>query len=263
MSSTDGGVPSPGHSIPPPWGGGHRQLRVLPVILSVMAALLGVAWLSGCGGTKVDRSSTAGTGRRSASAALDTTPFDSFSDWVSFADQVSVIRVDSERAGEDKHPTEDGRGLPRYVKVSVEQTLWSYGAPDTSLELEADGWQVFTDGSRRPINPERGSRLEVGRRYLTAIVRPYPNPAGGTHPASVLTASSALPLVDDRVRTTDDATPFVATLDGLNVAEIKGRLAAAEPDPLSVKYRDLPLPLRIRAMAQERLAKGTTTTEPG
>lgn len=174
----------------------------------------------------------------------ESVPFDSFSDWLSYADQVSVIHVDSEREEDPAQPPGGGHFIYRYVTVSVQETLWAFRAPADTMEFLTDGWRVI-GGKRLPKFPGSGPRLEVGHRYLAGLFRQRDE-------WGVLTQSSALPLDGDRVRVGERATPFVKTLDGLTVEQIKLRLLAAKPDPLAQKYHALPLTLRQRAMVQDQ-----------
>lgn len=244
----------------------RRARRVVSTILIVSIYLS----MAACGSSPQTQGNDGADERGVTSDSLETVAFNSFADWKSFADQVSVIEVKSERAAEDPaQPPGDGRFLLRYVKVRVEKTLWAYGAPVNETELLTSSWEVMGN-ERRPEFPARGPRLEVGQRYLVALFR-EPTPSDSSKVSlrgewGLLTDSSALPLSGDIVQIGKRATPFVESLDGLTVEDLQSRLSAAKPDPLAQKYRALPLPLRQRAMIKARrtlTAKTASTTRPG
>jgi hypothetical protein len=101
-------------------------------------------------------------------------PQETLRDWVSFFDQLSVVRaVGERRAGPLKDP--DGAGLVgRYVKVEVERTLWRRAGAAKAprrFEFVDFGWWQERDGSLRVPTPCGETRMAVGRRYLAIVGR--------------------------------------------------------------------------------------------
>jgi hypothetical protein len=116
---------------------------------------------------------------RGAAALADDEPFcaavrdrpwtsDTLHDWVSFSDQLSVIRVLGERA----IGAQGGQGyVGRRVGIRIERTLWR--RPDArraspGLTIDDWGW-CETSGGRFPLIPSGVTRLRVGSRYLTPL----------------------------------------------------------------------------------------------
>jgi hypothetical protein len=109
------------------------------------------------------------SGGPSLAEAVDLLPARTLRDWVSYADQVSVVTVTreeelSEPAGTDPRLDEDYVG--RRATLHVDRTLWRReGAPssDDTVQMIVWGW-TERDGVRRPFAVRGGARMEVGRR---------------------------------------------------------------------------------------------------
>ena len=89
-------------------------------------------------------------------------------DWVSFSDQLSVVKVVSERALDDR----GGLGyVGRRVGIRVERTFWRRpGAARAPASLSTIDWGwCQTDRGRFPLVPQTVTRLQVRRRYLTPL----------------------------------------------------------------------------------------------
>lgn len=162
-------------------------------------------------------------------------PYESLADWVTFAEQVSVFRVDHERAGPTP-PFHLGRqpDTPRYVTITVEDTLWSCRPPRPRAEVHTYGW-ADVDGELFPTAPDHGPRLEVGRRYLAPLVH-FDGEFGP------MSGGAVLPLDGDQVDIGPRSSQLADSLDGVTVAEIAERLARANPRPPTEDYAHVPRP---------------------
>ncbi|MEU5280587.1 hypothetical protein AB0G87_29730 [Streptomyces asoensis] len=113
-------------------------------------------------------------------AEKEAVPSFTATDWVSYGDQVAVVRVTAEH--ELREPDEgadtDGAGtgedyLARTVDLQVKERVWARsGAPalPSSVSFTADGWQV-KDGARKELGSPDSSRLEVGHEYVVTLAR--------------------------------------------------------------------------------------------
>jgi len=209
--------------------------------LSVLLALaVGLGFAAACG--SADESPQMAT--VDASEGL---PFESLSDWKSYADAVVVLRVTDERAESDPAAPDSAQIAPlRYVTTEFEQVIWSRSEEQPKrLEFLTQGWEIL-GGKRVPAAPSEGPRLEVGERYFAAVV------VGGVRPG-VMTASSVLLIDGDTVTAGERSTPFVqSNLEGRSLEDVANAVGAAEPDPLAAKYERLPPMDRYSAVVEER-----------
>jgi hypothetical protein len=139
----------------------------------LVAVLLGVACLAGCGGGDDGLSVI-------PEASLDyALPGDTLAEWVEHGDQLSVLAVTGETRPAAWPAYRDSGGLVgRTVTVRVERTLWHRsGAPRASgvLRLEVWGWMYDDDqdprSARAALVAEGATRMRVGKRYLAVLVR--------------------------------------------------------------------------------------------
>jgi hypothetical protein len=220
--------------------------------MSFPVAILGVlsvAVLVAYGGSSSSRSSLVvgeGSGRFLS---------ERFSDWVSYADQLSIVSV----AGEDQLPADNGtleRGegyLGRAVTLRIDRTLWrragAPSAPDT-IRVITYGW-VLKDWKAHPFAGWGGPRLEVGGRYLTPLVR-APRDGADWTPLSV---ESTLPLAGNSITTAGIvglASPIAKALNGKSAEALAQILARTPPDPIAAKYWELGPDERVHAVLQAR-----------
>lgn len=170
-------------------------------------------------------------GRPSSSAdAAELFPFSSLQDWVSYAQQVAVVRVDG--------IAPERRNSPGYtwytttVSLQVDETLWSDGPRRQAIEVETFGaWQRDEAGDLVPRSATQS--LEPGRRYVVAL----------THEdevSALLTQESILPLDGDVVAVHREAVPAARQLNRVTVLQLTSLLAATPPDPVAERYSDLP-----------------------
>jgi hypothetical protein len=99
---------------------------------------------------------------------------DTLRDWVSFSDQLSVIKVLGHKIPPTPEGPEGWAGLiNRRVKVRVERTLWHRAtAARAPAELRFIDWGWWGElDDRRPIHMCGTVRLRVGQRYLAMITR--------------------------------------------------------------------------------------------
>lgn len=185
----------------------------------------------------------------------DKWPSDTLSDWASYADQLSVIVVEDERALAPPPPEISGGYIERRVTLRVDQTLWRRShAPTVTgrFEMRDYGWLERGAGSRRPVTTVGGVRLAVGERYLAPLVR---TDEGAW---TVLTPSSAVTLAGDSATSRVDVgspSPALLALKDHHLGEVPALFHAAKPDPLAVKYAALPPRARFEAVSRERAAQ--------
>lgn len=161
-------------------------------------------------------------------------PFVSLSDWISYASQVSAFEVESERAL-DADQSVPERHVSREITIKVERTLWSDGSEAEALSFVTDGWQENDEG-RRPLAPSDGPRLEVGERYIGALV----NLGGEPAQVGLINSSSVLPLQGDELRSAERSSAAARTLDGITLDELEDRLRQSKPDPFAARFDHLP-----------------------
>jgi hypothetical protein len=140
----------------------------------LVALVLGVACLAGCGGAAKDGVSVI------PKASLDyALPGETVGEWVHHGDQLSVISVTSETRPATWPAYRNSGGLVgRKVTVRVERTLWHRaGAPRAGRVLRFGVWGWMYDDDQSPdspraaLVPEGATRMQVGRRYLAVLVR--------------------------------------------------------------------------------------------
>lgn len=181
----------------------------------------------------------------------DRFPSETLTEWVSFADQISVVSVLSER---DISPPADvlqrGEGyIGRIIAVDVEKTLWRRSeapAVDATFSTITEGW-VLEGGTRHPFALAGGPRLEVGGRYLMPLVRA---PRDGVE-WSALSAGATIPLDGGTLATTKvfgKPSTIAEALKGQSLDDLALRLASTSPDPVAKAYWDLAPDARVRAV---------------
>ncbi|HJQ41619.1 MAG TPA: hypothetical protein VJ831_00915 [Jatrophihabitantaceae bacterium] len=175
-------------------------------------------------------------------------PDDSLTDWVSLADQISVVRVVSDAPIPPPVPPATSGGYQgRRANFVVERTLWHAAGvtPKTEFSMVVAGWFTSGDGDRQEACVEDDARIEVGDRY----VFPLTHYEDGT--LTSLASGSLLPLnkVRGLGRFPDKAS---GQLKGLTFDEMAARLADTPMDPIAKKYEDLTPYDRGRKMIEER-----------
>lgn len=183
-------------------------------------------------------------------------PFESLSDWVSYADAVVAARVvgEKELAPEGEGPEQH---TGRRITVAVDDVLWGDGAPGEQLDF-FDLGMWGRPGSLRPMNPSDGPRIEVGGRYLMALI----HVDGEWGP---MTTGSVVPLVGDVLTPLPNriAEP-VKILAGKTLSEVRKVLAVTDPDPLAAQWADLdPIERYQRVAAARALDEPEPEPAPG
>ena len=210
-------------------------------MLKGMCAAVVLLFIVGCGGSTSSTVVGEGAGRF---------PDRDFTDWVSYADQLSVVLVVAETA-EAPAPVVVAHGegyISRTVTLRVEQTLWRRaGAPTVTGEIPVvtSGW-VLEEGQRRPFAIGGGPRLEVGGRYLAPLVRAERDGVAWT-PLSV---ESTLPLADTGITAAGvlgAPSPLVRGLVGRSPSDLAAILRRTAPDPVAARNFDLATDARVRA----------------
>lgn len=118
-------------------------------------------------------------------------PMETATDFVTYADQLSLFTVVSERNPE--RTTDDSQGIiPRYVTLRVAKNLWLGPRSDRGVIVkEGDQIEIVTwgsvgtteDGAIRMLTGFGEPMLEVGEEYLGGLV--MSSGAFGTYPGSV------------------------------------------------------------------------------
>lgn len=230
----------------PSWAG-LRGLRVAVFGIGVAAALA----LSACSDEPAPNDSTPAEVYGAGALAV---PVESLSDVVSYADELAVVEVVAERdlsPPGGQNPEENY--VPREVTVVVGKTLWRRpGAPaaDDRFSMVAFG-SVERSGERALVGVPGASRLEVGKSYLMPLARRQDG--WGAYPMSTLEL--------DGNRTADDVggqppPPTVAPLAGKSLDEVADIVRRVKPDPLAVKYGNLPPAERWQAADRDRQSAG-------
>jgi hypothetical protein len=176
-------------------------------------------------------------------------PQETLRDWVSFFDQLSVVRaVDERRAGPLRDP--DGAGyVGRHVTVRVERTLWRRAGAERAprrFELVDFGWWQERDGSLRPVAACGETRLAVGRRYLAIVgrhrTRWFPATTGRLRLRGSLVAGGV-----------DEGRPSEAhdALTGMRVRAAAAIVSVAQPYRAAAAHPDWGPVARFRAAARD------------
>ncbi|MBG0853091.1 hypothetical protein I2W78_14840 [Streptomyces spinoverrucosus] len=220
------------------------------------AALAGSLALVSCGNGSQER---AGGQDVIATDSKEALPSSTATDWVSYGDQVAVVRVTAEQERRDTGGAAEGgeEYLPRTVDLRVDERVWSRsGAPalPDSLSVTVDGWQVKGDSRVRVGTPD-ASRLEIGHDYVISFAR---FTDGAWAP---LGSGGVLPYDDGRVgegefegdSVTVDAyrsalrrqlvpgseEPLAYRAAGKPASAVRGILRKATPDPTAAQHFDL------------------------
>jgi hypothetical protein len=182
----------------------------------------------------------------------DRFPSESFKDWVSYADQVSVVSVVSEEALAEEVIEPGDSYIPRAVTLSIEKTLWRReGAPSARdhVRVITFGWAA-KDGERRPVTAWDGPRLEVGSRYVMPLVRAPRDGAEWTP----LSLGATLPLNGNVISIAGIVglpSTIAKQMEGKTPTELVEVLAQTRPDPIAAQNFDLPPDERWQAVLRD------------
>lgn len=203
-------------------------------------ALLGLL-LTACGGN----GETSFAPSVSASKHI---PTDGLQSWVSYAHQVSVVRVVSEtQLGPDEATLNRGEGMVgRSVTLQVETSLWvALGAEQIEGQIEIQDWGwVLKAGSLVPFT---NARLEVGGRYLVPLAD-FGNGWGSLELTAIPIEGEAIAAA---LASNVHDNPWFTELAGIPLNTLADRLAATDPDPVAAQFAHLPPIERYEAVQAE------------
>lgn len=187
--------------------------------------------------------------------ALMEFPYETASDVVSYADQVSLVTAISATVAPDDVPAgEAGGGLiTRDVTFRIDRTLWHRsGAPTITGTFVANrgGWlsRSVNDG------PKIQSRFalhgapwfDVGSQYVMPLA--FNNDKWGP-----IMPLAEFPYVESTVRPAEtQETPLARELRGASLVEIGAAFTVATADPIAVKHFDLQPSARLKAVLAEQ-----------
>lgn len=223
-----------------------RKIVYAVLVAGAMAAVVGVA-RAFVGGDAVPARTVV------VASASTRWPADALRDWADFADQVSVLRVVSEK---QLPPTEDvvatGEGLVgRSVTARIESTIWrNPGSPavDGVVTFTTWGW-VAHDGQLTPMVDSSSVRIEVGDRVLAPLLLA---PEGAWAP---LSPGSVIHLVGGRTAFADpqrrSAPQLAETLGGRTPNDVGELLASTPPRPDASALRRLDADARATELARQ------------
>lgn len=219
----------------------------------LVAALLAAAAAAGCGGSGPAPSAAAPPKAPAVVLAegVYALPSDTLQDWVSYANQVAVVRVASaEEIPVDEGLTGSGEWTTnRRAVLHVEEVLWrGQGQRPAADEVAVvvSGF-VHKNGEVVPLLMHGEARLEVGERYVVPLLL---QDAEWRIPGT-----SATPLVDGEVQPAQgQENSAAAEFRGHTPAEVKRRLERTRPDPAAARRADLQPYERWQEVAEERAA---------
>ncbi|MEU5634834.1 hypothetical protein ACH47C_33710 [Streptomyces rishiriensis] len=203
------------------------------------------------------RSGQGGTGRVSLPGTKEGIPSRTATDWVSYGDQVAVVRVLAEHERPDPETQDEAAGagtyVPRTVDLRVTDRLWARPAAAALpgvVSVTVDGWQLH-DGVRERVASQDAARLEVGHTYVISFARyedgvwaqlgsgaalPYDHGRVGSgefagHDVTVDAYRSAL----ERQRVPGEEAPVALRTAGKTADDVQKVLRSAEPDPRATR----------------------------
>lgn len=161
-------------------------------------------------------------------------PMSGVADVVTYADQVAVFSVVSERHGEPEGEAEPY--IPRYVRIRIERNLWTGErgtGPNGDQYVMAVGdtvemltWGSVEGGEPRSVRELTAfgePRLEVGQTYVAGLF--LSQGERGTYPGTVALADG------DFAASSSENLLFDGDEERSSLASIEHRLASASPDP--------------------------------
>ncbi|MCX4764432.1 hypothetical protein OG562_26425 [Streptomyces sp. NBC_01275] len=273
----------------------RRKISTIPgaVLGVVVAGSLALVSCGADGTSGTDNASDAGRGDERGAGqvvftdaeAKEAVPSFTATDWVSYGDQVAVVRVAAEHERPDPESGDDtesqsgeesGSGeeyLPRTVDLRVTQHVWERSdapaLPD-SLTVTVDGWEV-KDGVRVRVGTPDASRLEVGHDYVISFARYSdgvwsPLGSGGVLPyddgrvgqgefeGDTVTVGAYRSALERRLVSGEEP-PVAYRTVGKAAAGVGKVLRSAKPDPTAAAHFDLDAPARHQKVTG-------ATTEP-
>ncbi|MFD9434970.1 hypothetical protein [Streptomyces sp. NPDC060002] len=190
-------------------------------------------------------------------------------DWVSYGDQVAVVRVTAEHElrdpGEETGAEEDY--LARTIDLQVKERVWARsGAPalPSKVSVTADGWQL-KDGTKKEMGSPDSSRLEVGHDYVITFARfsdgawsplgsggvlPYDHSrvGEGEFEGETVTVGAYRSAWEERLVPGDEE-PMAFRTVGKPATGVRGILRSATPDATAARYFGLDPAARYQKVA--------------
>lgn len=232
--------------------------------LKITMATLSIVLLAAC--SRTDGEPGGKSNDTVSVEAVRVVPMQSYTDWVSYADQVVLTSIKSEHEiPPSAQQVAIGEGqVGRILDVAVNEVIWSRSGASIAegeVQLLAEGW-IF-HGERRQKLVVDGRRLEVGNTYIMAIYRDDDDPSGFSwHQLD------ALQVEDAKIKTKKaivEAPGSAAKNDIPGGAEISSRefterLRMSAPDPIAAKYAHLN-PLKRAEQVRAEYAQKSPVTQ--
>lgn len=227
--------------------GTKLTVRLLPLVVTTAVAL------AGCGSSSVDGSAAPGPDpaatRVVIAEAAYAYPSDTLQDWVSYNNEIAVVRVTSA----DEIPVDDSvkqRGewtTNRRAVLQIERVLWrGPGQPQAPNEVAVvtSGF-VHKNGDRLPLVMHGAARLEPGERYVV--------PLALQDGEWLIPGTSAAPLVNGRVQpAAGQENPAVTELAAHTPDQVQEKLGRTQPDAAAARRGNLQPYERWQEVANER-----------
>lgn len=181
-------------------------------------------------------------------------PSESLSDWVSYAQQVSVLTVLSEAQvppPDEVWQRKEGY-IGRIVTVRIDHDLWvAPGATPVHGEQQMLDWGWLLKGER--LTPFSKAMLQPGEQYVV----PLASSRGKLGSISVSAirisgASVAADVVSDQA--------WIRELGGQSLRQLEASLRAAVPDPVAVRFAHMDPADRVEAVRAARSGEPSSPT---
>ena len=217
-----------------------ERVHAVPGHFAFVAVLL---LLAGCGSEPADRSSV-GEGEAMF-------PADRVEDWVSYADQLSLVVVENDaEIPPPESVTSNGEGyIGRTATLRVERTLWTQNdvtAVEGSITFPVAGWILREGRKKTDAAVAGGPRIEVGDRLLIPLARQPDGSLGLMSSSAVLVIRGGVVVLAD-----GQQNPAVEGMVGMTPNAVGELVSAASPDPAALQHWDLPPWERARAVVND------------
>lgn len=189
-------------------------------------------------------------------------PSDTASDVVSYADHVAIVtavsQVEATPTALPSPGTQGEPAIPRRITFHVDRTLWSRAdAPAAPTQLTALWWGwLVRDGKRVPFVIHGMPWVIVGAQYVMPIARHR-----GTF--TPIQPFAVFRITDGVIDLEEQDTPLARDLADLSPVAVTQVFARASPDPLAVRFRDLPPRTRLAAVLATRSSVSPTARPSG
>jgi len=223
---------------------GLRWLVVVAVVLAVIAAAVSIALV--VRPSSKSTSTTATT--RPIPDAHAQFPYETASDVVSYADHVAIVTAVSQREAPRNEQPEVGApsdSVSRLVTFRVDDVLWSRaGAPAAPTKFTALWWGWLAKGHQRFVM-DGTPWVFIGGHYVVPI-------AYDGKEFSLIQPYAVFRFDRGTVTLEEQHTALAQSLDGASRTNAARVFATAVPDPLAVRYADLPPRDRLNAVIAAR-----------